>query len=179
MFFNGFALEMDEAVKNRFYHASDFTIAGFSYGAQRAVEEALQSSQRIDSLLLFSPAFFQHYDDAFKIAQLNAYEKSPQTYMKRFVKNAVAPYNYTLSVGDHSKVMLQSLLFYNYVSSDLKKLVERGIAISVYASKLDKVVSYEQMYAFFKPYATITTFNSANHLLYRAPIVKQRRINER
>lgn len=166
MFYSGFGLDLDEAVKSSFYHESEYSIAGFSYGAQHAVESALQQSNRLDCLQLFSPAFFQHKEASFITEQLDAYEKSPRIYMKRFVRNATAPYRYDIAVTAHDKRALKTLLSYRFKREALQQLKERGVNIEVYLSRSDKIIDYEPAYAFFKPYASVITFNHANHLLY-------------
>ena len=59
LYFNGFSLQNEEEHFKAYLSDNDLTIAGFSYGAQKAFEYAYHSKERIDRLILLSPAFFQ------------------------------------------------------------------------------------------------------------------------
>nr|WP_275856258.1 hypothetical protein [Sulfurimonas sp. MAG313] len=69
-FYSGFSLSNDEILFKDYLKYSDYTVAGFSYGAIKAFEMALTSKTRIDTLQLFSPAFFQE-----KKRKIQAYAK--------------------------------------------------------------------------------------------------------
>jgi len=59
IYFNGFSLAKEENLFEDFLLGSEFCVAGFSYGAQKAFEYVYKSSERVDRLILLSPAFFQ------------------------------------------------------------------------------------------------------------------------
>ena len=44
---------------------SAYCVAGFSYGAQQAFEYVYHATERIDRLILLSPAFFQTQKPSF------------------------------------------------------------------------------------------------------------------
>ena len=49
-YFSGFCLHDEEALFERFLMRNDFCVAGFSYGAIKALNYALTSQKRIDTL---------------------------------------------------------------------------------------------------------------------------------
>ena len=61
-FYSGFSLQNESHFFDSFILKSDYCVCGFSYGAIKALryaKEQLENRQRIDTLQLFSPAFFQ------------------------------------------------------------------------------------------------------------------------
>ena len=74
-YFSGFCFFEESELFEEYLIKNDFTFYGFSYGAIKAFEEALNSQKRVDTLQLFSPAFFQNYDDKFKRTQLMYFKK--------------------------------------------------------------------------------------------------------
>lgn len=68
-FFSGFCLANEQELFAPYLIRSDFTVAGFSYGAIKALKYAITCNERIDTLQLFSPAFFQDKDAKFKKLQ--------------------------------------------------------------------------------------------------------------
>ena len=58
-YFNGFSLQNEEELFSEYLLQSELCVAGFSYGAQKAFEYVYKSKERIDRLILLSPAFFQ------------------------------------------------------------------------------------------------------------------------
>ena len=69
-YFSGFCFFDEAELFDEYLIRNDFTVCGFSYGAIKAFEEVLSSQNRVDRLQLFSPAFFQNFDDKFKRTQL-------------------------------------------------------------------------------------------------------------
>jgi predicted esterase len=76
IYFSGFCFQNEQILFENFLLKNDFTVAGFSYGAIRAFEYALKNRHRIDTLQLFSPAFFQDKSESFKKLQLLAFQKN-------------------------------------------------------------------------------------------------------
>ena len=74
-FFSGFCFEDECELFDDYLIQNDFTVAGFSYGAIKAFKYVLNSSFRVDKLQLFSPAFFQNFDEKFKRTQLMYFKK--------------------------------------------------------------------------------------------------------
>lgn len=66
-YYSGFCLQNEQELFNENIIKSDFCISGFSYGAIKAVEYALNADERIDKLQLFSPAFFNNKDDKYNV----------------------------------------------------------------------------------------------------------------
>ena len=60
-YFNGFSLSNEEKLFSDYLVDSDLCIGGFSFGALKAFEHVYNSKERIDRLILLSPAFFQNY----------------------------------------------------------------------------------------------------------------------
>ena len=68
-FYSGFALVNDEQLFDPYLKNSKYCVSGFSYGAIKAFRGVLASKTRIDTLQLFSPAFFQTRSDKFRRMQ--------------------------------------------------------------------------------------------------------------
>ncbi len=165
-FYSGFSLKDDILNFEQFLKPSDLTLCGFSYGAIKAFKEALETSKRIDTLQLFSPAFFQNRDKKFKRLQLMAYKKNQIAYTEQFIEACFAPLevgNHTLNASNENE--LEELLTFVWDESDLEKLMQRGIKIEVYLGSEDKIVDANIASEFFRKYATVYYINGANHFL--------------
>jgi len=94
IFFSGFSLKNEEEL---FYDylknvkENPYVVAGFSYGAIKALEYTANSSERIDRLILISPAWFCNKSKAFVKTQLLYYKKDANAYIKAFLKNIAYP----------------------------------------------------------------------------------------
>ena len=69
-FFGGFALKNDLRLFTHIFDdfgiiLNDYDVCGFSYGAQRALSYTLHCKNRINRLILLSPAFFNDRDTDF------------------------------------------------------------------------------------------------------------------
>ncbi|MEJ2373489.1 MAG: hypothetical protein P8Y16_06825 [Sulfurimonas sp.] len=94
-FFSGFSLKNEEYLFTPYIKHSDFTVCGFSYGAIKAtkyVENSLEQRKRVDTLQLFSPAFFQTKDQKFKRLQLMSYKRDKEVYLENFINSCFEPY---------------------------------------------------------------------------------------
>ena len=69
-FYSGFSLSNDKQLFEPYLKESEFCVAGFSYGAIKAFNDTLNSKTRVDTLQLFSPAFFQDKNEKFKRMQM-------------------------------------------------------------------------------------------------------------
>ncbi|MDD5212284.1 MAG: alpha/beta hydrolase, partial [Sulfuricurvum sp.] len=76
-FYSGFSLINDQRFFDAYLVESDYTVAGFSYGAIKAARHAANSTSRIDTLQLFSPAFFQTAKGSFKRLQFASFISVP------------------------------------------------------------------------------------------------------
>ncbi len=166
-FFSGFSLSNDKQLFEPYIKASEFTVCGFSYGAIKAFEEVLNSRVRVDTLQLFSPAFFQNKSDKFKRMQLMYFNKDKKAYLNNFLSSCFSPAKIDESVllEEGSEEELKELLFYEWPVDSLRALCERGVEIEIYVGSEDKIVDPEETKSFFLPYATTFIINNAGHTL--------------
>ncbi|MDR3347563.1 MAG: pimelyl-ACP methyl ester esterase BioV [Helicobacteraceae bacterium] len=84
IFFSGFGFKDESGLFGEFLPECDFCVAGFSLGAIRAFEFVVSAAERIDRLILLSPAFFENKDDRFRRLQTMAFARDRSAYMERF-----------------------------------------------------------------------------------------------
>ncbi|WP_428738669.1 pimelyl-ACP methyl ester esterase BioV [Sulfurimonas sp.] len=169
-FFSGFSLKNEEYLFTPYIKRSDFTVCGFSYGAIRALEyvqEALKQKKRVDTLQLFSPAFFQTKDEKFKRLQLMSYKKNKELYLENFINFCFEPYERKIVEFNSSDTIdeLKRLLEYEWDLEALKKIIDAGVIIEVYLGFEDKIIDAEGAYSFFKQVTNVTSIKKANHFL--------------
>jgi len=166
-FYSGFSLSNDKQLFEPYLKESKYTIAGFSYGAIKAFKEALNCKTRIDTLQLFSPAFFQDKDEKFKRMQMMFFVKDKQAYMANFLSACFSPLLMTedVDITEGSETELKELLTYEWKAQELRTLQERGIEIEVYLGSEDKIIDASKAKEFFLPYATTYMINHAGHTL--------------
>jgi pimeloyl-ACP methyl ester carboxylesterase len=166
-FYSGFSLSHDKRLFDPYLKTSEYTIAGFSYGAISAFEEALQSKKRVDTLQLFSPAFFQDKNEKFKRMQMIYFLKEKQAYLKNFLNSCFLPgeIDENVVIEQGSEAQLRELLYYEWKRDKLSALKDRGIEIEVYLGSEDRIIDPKITKAFFLPYATTYMINHAGHTL--------------
>ena len=168
-FFSGFSLRGEENFFKAYFKESSYTVSGFSYGSIKAFEYTLQQlneGKRIDTLQLFSPAFFQDKSDKFKKLQILGYTKSVTQYLERFISQCFAPYTIkTIEHTQNTKEELESLLHYVWNVEELKFLENKGVRIEVYLGSEDKIINAQAAQNFFLDFATVTYVKNANHFL--------------
>ena len=166
-YFSGFCFENEQELFRDFLIKSDFCVAGFSYGAIKAFEYVYSSKNRIDTLQLFSPAFFQDRDEKFKRLQLVAFKKDKQNYLKNFYQNVLYPFETDISKYKKQGTAeeLKELLNYKWDKEKLDIITKRGTRVEVYLGKLDKIINTEAAKEFFKTFATIYYFNRSGHII--------------
>jgi len=168
-FYSGFSLVGEEYLLTEYIKRSDFTVCGFSYGAIKAfqkVQEDLKSGNRVDTLQLLSPAFFQSKAESFKKLQLRAYKKNRDAYMKQFVDACFSPYNKKIIQHKETHFKeLEELLEYKWDIESLKELEKKGVKIEVYLGSQDVIVDADAAKEFFLEVATVTYIKNANHFL--------------
>jgi len=166
-FFSGFCFSNESELFDEYIIRNDFTISGFSYGAIKAFEEALNTQDRVDKLQLFSPAFFQNFDEKFKRTQLMYFKKNENTYVQTFLNNVIYPSNKDISkyfkLGTDQE--LEELLTYVWNEEKLQKLVDKGVKIEVYLGADDKIIDSLKVKKFFQKFATIYYIKEKGHLL--------------
>jgi len=166
-FYSGFALSNDKQLFSEYLKESEFTLSGFSYGAIKAFEAALSTSTRIDTLQLFSPAFFQDKPEKFKRTQKMYHSKDAKAYGENFFKSCFLPakVDERIRLEEGSEAELAELLDYEWKADALKSLRDRGIKIEVYLGSEDKIINADKAKEFFLPYATTYMINHAGHTL--------------
>jgi len=166
-YFNGFSLHDEEQLFKEILLDTKTTVAGFSYGAQQAVAYALQSSRRIDRLILISPAFFQNQKESFIRAQLHYFESEQGAYIQTFLRNVAYPSTRDLTPYLHAgtKEDLEALLNYRWKAEDLHALQQKGINIEVFLGEEDHIIDTEAAYDFFSKLTTTYLIKKAGHLL--------------
>lgn len=167
VYFSGFCFQNEQKIFDNFLLKSDFTVAGFSYGAIKAFEYALKTQTRIDTLQLFSPAFFQDKSESFKKLQLRAFKKDKDRYLDTFYKNVLYPYDFDISRYKKRDGLedLDKLLRYEWSKEKLDIIVQRGIKMEVYLGEQDRIIDTKQAKEFFIPYATVYWLNNCGHIL--------------
>ncbi len=166
-YFNGFSLKSEESFFSEQVISSEYTVAGFSYGAQRAFEYAYHSTTRIDRLILISPAFFQNHKKSFIKTQLRYFKADETSYKETFLKNVVYPSTVSLEdfivKGNYDE--LESLLSYVWDEDKIKVLLKRGVEIEVFMGDIDKIVAFQKSFEFFEKLVPVYLFKNKGHLL--------------
>jgi hypothetical protein len=168
IFFSGFSLKGEEELFKEYLNRSEFCVAGFSYGAIKAFEYVCNSSKRVDTLQLFSPAFFQNNSEKFIRLQLLHYQKDASKYEENFINNCAYPSSIDLKKyfkkSDISS--LEELLRYSWDAKRVKKLVDRGVKIEVYLGENDKIINSLEAKEFFKEFSVTYYIKKVGHLLH-------------
>lgn len=168
-FYSGFSLKNEQHFFDAYTNRSDYAVCGFSYGAIKAfefVKERLELKKRVDTLQLFSPAFFQTKEEKFKKVQLMAYRKSRDLYLSEFLKSCFLPYpKKSVEPRESSVEELEELLSFEWNIQELKTLAQKGVKIEVYLGGEDKIIDIEAAREFFLEVATVTYIREANHFL--------------
>jgi pimeloyl-ACP methyl ester carboxylesterase len=168
-YFNGFSLSGEEALFERYLCDSSYSVAGFSKGAQDALEYAYASTQRIDRLILLSPAFFENQKPSFKRTQLCYFDAGEEAYIKQFLSNVSYPASPNI-LEDYLKVgtknELNALLEYVWDKEKIDAVLARGIVIEVFVGAKDKIVNSEEVLDFFNAKKCVCyTLNNTGHVL--------------
>lgn len=168
-FYSGFSLKNEQHFFDAYTNHSDYTVCGFSYGAIKAfrhVKEQLELQKRVDTLQLFSPAFFQTRDDKFKKIQLLGYRKDRDLYLSEFLKSCFLPYSKKSVEQEKGSVEeLEELLYFQWDMDELKNLAQKGVKIEVYLGGKDTIIDVDGAREFFLEVATVTYIKNANHFL--------------
>ena len=166
LYFSGFSLSNESEIFKECIIKNDFTISGFSYGAIKALEYVLRTTNRVDKLQLFSPSFFNNKDNKFKRMQLMYFKKDSKTYCDNFLINC----GFTESISQKYFKMgsyeeLEVLLYYIWDENKIKELIKRGIEIEIYLGSDDKIIDAYIALEFFKPYVKIIYIKNKGHIL--------------
>ena len=167
-YFNGFSLQNEESRFDHLLIKSEHSVAGFSYGAQKAFEYVYESAERVDRLVLLSPAFFQTERSSFTRTQLRYFNAGKEAYVKQFLENVSYPSEIDLDkyleVGTEEE--LNALLTYTWEPSKIQEVLDRGTVIEVFLGKEDKIINVQEALSFFTPLSTCYFIKETGHLLH-------------
>jgi len=166
-YFSGFALKGESSLFDNYIISSPYNITGFSYGAIEAFEYVLNTTSRVDTLTLLSPAFFLNCNKKFIRTQLIYFKKDKDSYIKNFLQNSAYPKKESLIqfLDDGNIDELKKLLEYQWERKNLEKIIKRDIKIKVYLGSLDKIIDSLLAYEYFKDYATVYYLKNKGHIL--------------
>jgi len=164
-FFSGFCLQNESELFSEFLSESEYEVAGFSYGAIKALEYCLKTKKRVDTLTLLSPAFFMDRDKKFKRVQLLHFKRDKTAYIKNFLENSAYPSKINLSKYFHedSYEDLQKLLNNEWREEEFLKL--KSIDVKVYLAEDDKIINSQKAMDFFKKVARVYYIKGRGHIL--------------
>ena len=167
LYFNGFSLQNDHEHFKDYLVDSELCVAGFSFGAQKAFDYVCNSKERIDRLILLSPAFFQTKKPSFIRTQLRYFEAGKDAYVDQFLLNVAFPVRIDLKeylkIG--SKEELEALLTYKWNEDKIKEVQEKGTVIEVFLGAKDKIIDAQETLDFFAPLVTSYYIKDVGHLL--------------
>ena len=166
MYFSGFSLQNESELFNKYIISNDFTVSGFSYGAIKALEYTLNTTNRVDTLQLFSPAYFNDKDKKYRRLQMIFFNKDNESYCNNFLENSgfdKQKINKYFKIGTSKE--LEELLYYKWCSEKCKELLDRNIKIEVYLGSDDKIVNTQEALEFFRQFAEVYYIKEASHIL--------------
>ena len=166
-YFNGFCLSGEQELFKDILISSDYTLAGFSYGAILAFEEAMKSQSRVDRLILISPAFFQNRAKRYKTLQLSGWRRDRESYIQSFLDSCAKPSDFDLKKyrKDGRQEELKFLLEYEWKRERLEELNQKGVTIELFLGAEDKIVRSDEVLEFFDGVSISYLFKSAGHIL--------------
>ena len=176
-FFSGFCVDIDKEFFRDYIEESEFVIAGFSYGAQKAIDYALNSKKRIDKIQLLSPAFFDFNQKLIDL-NLKSFKEDKNRYIKNFLTKAGI--NEWKMENDKWKINRKDIKINKCCEEDLYKIFTfnwekikelKDIKIEVFLGEFDKIIALKKAYLFFKNYSNVYFIKNANHFL-RSNIAK-------
>ncbi len=170
-FFSGFSLQNESILFDEFlkeYRGNPYVVAGFSYGAIKALEYVYKSQERVDRLLFLSPSYFLNRSKGFKKAQKLYFKKDPSRYLSGFLKNAAYPaedseFSSFLKMGTLKE--LEELLEYEWPEEKLQSVTNRGVKIEIYLGAKDKIIDAMEAHDFFKNFGQSYLFKTYGHML--------------
>ncbi len=167
IFYSGFSLKNEASFFESYFEKSEYTVAGFSYGAIKAALYASESTKRIDTLQLFSPAFFQTKKESFKRLQMGAFLKSQEEYIENFLLTCFSPHEaQDVELDeDASESQLRELLYFEWTQELMESIVSKGIRVEVYLGLEDRVIDVQGARELFLPFTTVTSIRTGNHFL--------------
>jgi len=164
-YFSGFLFANEQELFSDYISNGDTVVAGFSYGAIKAVEYALKSGKRVDRLILLSPAFFEDKNESYIKKQLKYFDAP--TYKQSFFANVAYPSEIDLSqyYFPHTQEDLEILLRHKWDTSKLQELIDKGTQIEVFLGGKDRIINTANANAFFSEVAITYLIKDAGHAL--------------
>ena len=160
-FFSGFCLNLDKNFFSEYVEDREFVVAGFSYGAQKAVDYVLNSNKRVDKLQLLSPAFFDYNQKLIEL-NLSAFRKDKNSYIKNFLTKAGADE----VIFDYLDYSCDENDLYKLFTFDWEKIKElKGIKLEIFLGEFDRIIALKKAYSFFREYGEIYFIKKADHFL--------------
>ncbi len=169
IFYSGFSLKNDKIFFEEYLNNREYCVSGFSYGsilALKYVIEQLKLGTRVDTIQLFSPAFFQTKSSSFKRKQTKIFTTSRDMYLKLFLKSCFIPYTQKKTEQGNATIEeLNELLNYEWNLSDFFYLETKGVKIEIYLGGKDQIIDIKNAREFFLNFGTVTYIKEANHFL--------------
>jgi len=166
LYFSGFSLDNEENLFDEYREKSDFIVAGFSYGAIKALEYVLNTDNRVDKLQLFSPAYFNDKDKKYKRMQLIYFKKDAELYCSNFLKNASFTSEHIkkyFKMGTYEE--LEELLTYEWSHKKMGILKEKNITLEIYLGDEDKIINAQNALEFFRDFGEVYYIKNKGHIL--------------
>ena len=164
-FFSGFCVDLEKEFFEEYIEEGEFVVAGFSYGAQKAVEYVLNTPKRIDKLQLLSPAFFDYNEKLIKL-NLNAFRKDKKSYIKNFLSKAGIESIQVLSSKFRVSNKCSEEDLVKLFTFDWEKIKEiKNIQIEIFLGEKDRIITLKKAYEFFKNYGDVYFIKDVNHFL--------------
>jgi len=157
-YFSGFCLCNEKELFKEYLEDGEFVVAGFSKGAQDALEYVLNTDKRVDKLQLLSPAFFDYPKKVIDL-NLKAFEKNKPGYIKNFLTKA--GFYDEKYICECSRDELYRLFTFNW--EKIKEL--KNVKIEVFLGEYDKILALKKASDFFKNYSDVYFIKKANHFL--------------
>jgi len=161
-YYSGFCFWNERELFSEYLDDSEFCIAGFSYGAQKALMNAVHTNKRVDKLQLISPAFFKNNPKFIKL-QLNGFKKDKQKYIQTFMQNVKYPSNIDISKYMDDCIIddLEEMFKFNW------GLIEhlRNVKVEVFIGSEDKIIDVDLAVKFFKNYGDVYLIKGVGHIL--------------
>jgi len=161
-YYSGFCFWNERELFKDILDDSEFCVAGFSYGAQKALIDAVHTNKRVDKLQLISPAFFKNNPKFIKL-QINGFKKNKQKYISTFLENVKYPSDIDISkyIDDCELYQLEEMFEFNW------GLIEhlKNVKVEVFIGSEDKIIDVDSAVKFFKKYGDVYLIKNAGHLL--------------
>jgi len=163
-FYSGFGFWNEKELFKEYLDESEFCVAGFSYGAQKALIDTVHTNKRVNKLQLLSPAFFPK-NPKFAKLQINAFKKDKNSYIQKFIENVKYPKEIELDkyLDECEFYQLEEMFEFNWGLIEYAK--QKNIDIEVFIGQKDKIIDVENAVKFFKNYSKVYFIKEVGHLL--------------